>query len=74
MPALTADEWLSLSQAAVRLVCSSQRVRNLAEAGRVGMVRTALGRLVSAEDVARLAAQDVARRQGGEADPLLAGR
>ena len=53
----TLDEWISLSQAAAQLGCSPQSVRDWADAGKVIGVRTPLGRLVSAADVDRLAAE-----------------
>jgi predicted site-specific integrase-resolvase len=67
MAVRTLDEWLSLSQAAVQLGCSAQSVRDWAEAGKVIGVRTPLGRLVSAEDVARLAAERRGRPAGDAA-------
>jgi hypothetical protein len=57
MPTLTADEWLSLSQAAARLGCSAGTMRDRVDAGKVLGIRSPLGRLVSAADVERLVAE-----------------
>ena len=46
--------WLSPAQAARRLELSAQRVRQLADAGTLECVNTSLGRLISAESVAKL--------------------
>jgi excisionase family DNA binding protein len=62
MPAILQDEWLSPSQAANRLGLSVQRVRQLVDCGRLGHIATPLGRLVAAEDVARVARERAERR------------
>jgi hypothetical protein len=67
MPAILQDEWLSPSQAANRLGLSTQRVRQLAECGRLGSIVTPLGRLLAADDVERLVAARAARAQRSSA-------
>jgi excisionase family DNA binding protein len=61
--------WLSPQQAASRLGLSTDRVQQLADSGRLPCVRTALGRLLRASDVERLAAE---RADRGPRDPLPA--
>ena len=53
--------WLSPSEAARLLHISSQRVRELADQGRLRAQRTALGRLIDRGDVERLAAERAER-------------
>jgi excisionase family DNA binding protein len=66
--AVMTEEWLSLTQAANRLGLSSQAVRNMADAGRLGCYRSPLGRLVATEDVERIAAERAAREQRSGGD------
>ncbi|HEY7063595.1 MAG TPA: hypothetical protein VII06_19100 [Chloroflexota bacterium] len=63
MSAKLTGEWLSPMQAANRLNISTQRVRQLLDAGQLAYVVTPLGRLVDAADVVRLAAERAERAE-----------
>ena len=65
-------DWLTPTQAGRRLDLSAERVRQLTNAGVLGHVRTALGRLVDPADVERLAEQRRGR-DGGAAHPAVRG-
>ena len=52
------------SQAAARLQCSSQTVRNLVEKGALACIETPNGRLLNPADVERLAAERQRARAG----------
>ena len=54
------DDYVSLAHAGWLLGVSAARVRQLADAGRLDMVRTPLGRLVTRESVEGLKAQRAA--------------
>jgi len=56
------SDWLSPTQAANRLGISTQRVRQLADAGQLAHVRTPLGRVFTRASVERLAEE---RRRPG---------
>jgi excisionase family DNA binding protein len=60
------EDWLSPTQAANRLGLSPQRVRQLVGEGKLAATVTPLGRLISAADVAALAAS---RAQAAERSP-----
>ena len=64
---MTELEWPSRAQAALKLGVTPARVRQLLDAGRIGYARTALGRLVNPNDIARLAEER--RRHRRERDP-----
>ena len=51
------DEYVSLAHAGTLLGVSSQRIRQLADSGRLEAIRTPLGRLVTRESVEALRAQ-----------------
>jgi excisionase family DNA binding protein len=57
MADLIDEQWLSPAQAALQLHLTPQRIRQLVDTGRLGAVKTPLGRLVKAADVAALAAE-----------------
>jgi hypothetical protein len=59
---LEAEHWLSPSQSARQLNLSLSRVRQLTTEGRLRHVVTPLGKLIAAEDVARLVAERAARQ------------
>ena len=61
---MTELEWPSPAQAAARLGVTPTRVRQLLDEGRIGCVRTNLGRLVNPADIERLAAERAGRRAG----------
>ena len=75
MPKFTQDEYLSPAQAARRLRLTPQRVVQLANAGRLPAVRTALGRLIPAagiDEYARSRDGHQARAGAGDPDPEAA--
>ena len=63
---MTELEWPSPAQAATRLGVTPTRVRQLLDEGRIGYVRTALGRLVNPADLERLRAERAAAHSQGE--------
>ena len=58
--------WISPSEAARRLGLSGDYVRDLCDAGRLRIQRTALGRLIHAESVERFRREREARLTDGK--------
>ena len=63
---MEAGTWITPRDAALRLGCSGQWVRDLCDAGRLRVQRTALGRLIHAESVERYKREREARLTDGK--------